>query len=71
MNTAIPDLLAGAAFESSDLAIMQSVLDEACANLGIRDPDRRTLVATAVFHAYSAGQRDRQKLLDAATAAVR
>lgn len=70
MKHAIPDLLSSASFEPADLAIMQSTLDEACRTRDCNHLEERTVLATLIFNAYAAGERDPKKLLGLALAVV-
>lgn len=70
MKQAIPELLSAASFEPADLAVMQSVLDDACRRRSCDHPEKRAALATVIFNVYAQGERDRQKLLDAAMAVV-
>lgn len=70
MQEAIPELMSANAFEPADLALMQSVFEEACRVRGADDRERKAALATVILGAYATGERDRRKLLAAAAAVV-
>lgn len=63
--------MSSAAFDPADLAIMQSVFDEVCTGSAALEPERRMEIATAIFQAYSMGERDRKKLQEVARRAAK
>lgn len=57
-------------FAPEDLVMMQSVFDRACIDRNAHTPEHRAAIATVVFDGYKVGERNYQKLLDAAMAAA-
>lgn len=58
------------AFEPDHLVAIQAAFDEACAARNAHTPVHRAAIATVLFEAWKAGERDPKKLLDAAMAAA-
>lgn len=58
------------AFEPADLLAIQAAFDQACAARNAHTATHRGAIATVLFEAWKAGERDPKKLLDAAMAAA-
>lgn len=58
------------AFEPDHLAAIQAAFDEACAARNAHTQRHRGAIATVLFEAWRAGERDPKKLLEAAMAAA-